>query len=331
MHDVKRPKYRIFDVVVQSEIELPELDSEACGAPDHILTMAPASKLEAQYDWLQIWYRDDDRTRVDSCVAKANGGYRMRFCGQADFLILGDGHQIVCEPHGDTPVETIRHLFLDQIVPRILGQRGEVVLHASAVELAPGIGIAFIGKSGWGKSTLATSFREVGARLLCDDCLQLKVIDGALAGIPAYGGSRLWQDSLEALFPAGVRSGPVSHNNAKRRVDIGERSAAATTLLKALFFLDSPETAGTGRPEIRTMNGSAAVVEMIKRSFLLDSKSVDTAAEQFAAIGRLVATRPVFYSLQYPRDYARLPEVRQAIVRTVSRLHALGSLQQASA
>lgn len=331
MPEHRNLNYRVFEATVQSEIDLPELDRTDTSEADFLFAMAPARDFEEKHDWFHHWYQDEAKQIIDSSLAREGDGYRIRFEGQADFLILEGGSRIICEPCLDAPLETIRHLFLDHVLPRIMGQRGELVLHASAVELPDGGGIAFVGKSGWGKSTLASSFRDIGARFLGDDCLHLKVVDAELFGIPAYGGTRLWEDSRDALFPEGVSSEPVSHYNSKRRISFREADKLAPTKFRALFFLDDPERAVDGVPNIQPMGGSSAIVELIKRSFLLDVKSVDSAAGQFAAIGKLLATRPMFYTLQYPREYSRLAEVRQAILNTVGLLERVSAEKQASA
>jgi len=316
-------RYRVFDAVVSSAIELPELrSSDATDDPEDVefsLSLNPGTGTPGTFDWCHHWYQDEARQIIESSLAVGPEGYRLRFAGQADFLISRDGRHIVCEPFRDTPPETLRHLFLDHVLPRILGQRGNLVLHASAVELADGGGIAFVGKSGWGKSTLASSFRDAGARFLGDDCLCFKVVGGSLVGVPAYSGTRLWEDSKDALFPDGVDSDPVSHYNSKQRIRFAEDEAASPTEFLALFFLDDPARAGGAAARIRPMGGGRAIVELVKRSFLLDVNSVDSAAGQFAAVGRLLATRPLFYTLQYPRDFSRLAEVRQAILGTLGR------------
>lgn len=331
MRALHSSSFRVFDVVLSSDIELPELELSDTLAADFWLTIAPATGQVAGYDWFHHWYRDDEKTKMDSSIARVPGGYRFRFMGQADFVILEDCRRIVCEPCPGTPIETVRHLFLDHVLPRILGQRGELVVHASAVELAAGEGIAFVGKSGWGKSTLASSFRENGARFVGDDCLRLNVRNGKLIGTPAYGGARLWGDSLDALFPGGVSSAPVSHHNSKRRIGFDETRKTGETAFKALFFLQDPECVPCDGIRIETMSGASAMVELIKRSFLLDVKSGVSAATQFDAIGEILATRPLFYTLQYPRDYAWLPAVRQGILDTVSALEFRRAEKQASA
>ena len=313
-------KFRVFGQTLSSEIELPELrafEIPNAAKAEFFLGMADARESEENQVWFHHWYQDEARQVIDSSLAKAGENYRIRFWGKADFLILQSGNRIVCEPLRQTPPETIRHLFLDHVLPRVLGHRGELVVHASAVELAENFGIAFVGQSGWGKSTLASSFREAGAKFLGDDCLHLKVENGELVGVPAYGGARLWDDSREALFPGGVVTSPVSHYNSKRRVDFHEYRETPPTTFRALFFLDDPSPGAVKAPTVATLSGSAAIVELLRFSFLLDARKKDSTAGQFAAIGRLLATQPLFYTLQYPREFSRLPEVRRTILNAL--------------
>lgn len=84
----------------------------------------------------------------------------------------------------------VRHLVLDQTVPRLLVARGEVVLHAGAVVIG-GSAIAFCGASGAGKSMLSARLTVAGAQLLADDALRIRTVAGSIVAEPAYPGVRL--------------------------------------------------------------------------------------------------------------------------------------------
>ena len=322
MNDYSGLIYRAFDVAIKSTIELPELEPSTAQKVDIILTSMAGGGLNEDVNWFHHWYSDDLKTEIAISIARESGGYRLRFPTLADFILSPKGETVVCEPCVGVSSETIRHLFLDQVLPRILGQRGDLLLHAGSVEIGENSGIAFAGESGCGKSTLASSFQLENAQFIADDCLKLKVVDGSLIGVSAYCGSRLWEDSIEELYPAGVSSSPVSHYSSKRRVSQEHRKSSGETVLKAIFFLEDPQLSHTDEIQIESLPGADAIMKLIKRSFLLDVVNVDSAARQFDVIGKLIATGPLFFSLQYPRKYSRLKDVRQAIMSTVLSLES---------
>ena len=105
-------------------------------------------------------------------MSRVEGGYQLRFPGLATFHVSARAETVRCWPHPGTPGNTVRHLFLDQVMPLVLSLAGRTVLHASAVSTGNGA-IAFSGESGRGKSTLAGAFVNHGASLMTDDCLLL--------------------------------------------------------------------------------------------------------------------------------------------------------------
>src|SRR5207253_1964784 len=145
-------------------------------------------------------------------------GYLFHFPELADFRIDAAGRTIRCHPVPGTPLETIRHLFLDQVIPLVLSKRGKLVVHASATLFSEGAS-AFIGMAGAGKSTLAASLADRGFPLLTDDCLLLEEKGHEFSVIPSYPGVRLWDEASSALFGQVPFSGPVAHYTQKKRLD----------------------------------------------------------------------------------------------------------------
>ena len=78
----------------------------------------------------------------------------------------------------------------------LLMQRRILPLHGSAIAI-DGKAYVFIGESGAGKSTIASSFMKKGYQLLSDDVIAVSLLDGDKPWvIPAYPQQKLWQDSL---------------------------------------------------------------------------------------------------------------------------------------
>ncbi len=111
-----------------------------------------------------------------------------------------DGKQITVEPAADSAEETIRLFLLGSVLGALLHQRGQVILHGSAVETERGA-VVFTGPSGVGKSTLAAALHQRGYRVLADDVCSL-IYDVATQQALVYPGLahlKLWADATEKL------------------------------------------------------------------------------------------------------------------------------------
>ena len=125
----------------------------------------------------------------------------LRFPELADFIV--EGNNISCHPRPGCREESLRHLLLDQVIPRVWAHTGHLVLHASAVKLPDGRVIAFLGESGWGKSTLVAALQGADCQLISDDCIHLASCEEGVRLTPSYVGLRLNEDSIKALGMSG--------------------------------------------------------------------------------------------------------------------------------
>ena len=154
-------RFHVCDLVIETSVPLPELRETAEGTPDCRFQVLPAGKcFEGGFSWFHHWSTRDDGVWLK--FGARGEDYLLRFLDQGDFLISCDGKEVRCRPLPGTPASTVRHLFLDQVIPLLLSRRELLVLHASAVLTAHGA-IAFVGKSGQGKSTLAASLDKLAA------------------------------------------------------------------------------------------------------------------------------------------------------------------------
>ena len=64
---------------------------------------------------------------------------------------------------------------------------------------------------------------------------------------------------------------------------------------------------------ISTITGTAAMMEMINCAFSLDPSDKQSAKSNFLNIGQAITSGPGLYNLRYPRDHARLAEVREVV------------------
>ena len=242
---------------------------------------------------------------------KVGASFLLRFPELADFEMTEDGNEVNVWPVPGVSDATFRHLFLNQVVPLAISKQGRLVLHGSAVEIG-GKSVAFIGESGRGKSTLAASFAISGFRFLTDDGLQLAWSAQGCLAMPSHPSIRLWEDSQAALLPQGIEPAPAVQFTKKARFMAGDtvRFCESALPLHRIYFLGNDAAKET---RIRPMTSAAALIGLVKNSFLLDIEAQDMLAMHFDALSRL-ATIPLHFQIDYPRDFSRLQDVRAAIV-----------------
>lgn len=239
-------------------------------------------------------------------------GYLLRFPEMADFEVSADGHQVRGWPAIGAAPSTVDHLYLNQVLPLAMSRQGKLMLHGSAVDIN-GQGVAFIGESGRGKSTLAASFATGGTRFLTDDGLHLEWVDDECRIIPSHPSIRLWEDSQDALISTTAAVAPALDFTTKSRLLAGPDIAFCDQprALRRIYFL------GEGNASVPTMarlRPAKALICLAKNSFLLDIEARDVLAQHFDDVSRL-AQLPIYFSLDYPRRYDALPQVREAIIR----------------
>jgi hypothetical protein len=107
----------------------------------------------------------------------------------ASFLLEPAGGRIVFDSEMDD-TELREHRIVSSAVCTLLSMRGDLVLHASAVE-AGGRAVLFCGPTQQGKSTLALALGEAGHRILGEDGIAIELGDGEPVAFPGARGVRV--------------------------------------------------------------------------------------------------------------------------------------------
>jgi hypothetical protein len=309
--------YRICDLVLASNTALPELaPAKAFGAECRFELLPPGNASAGDAEWFHQWGTEGDGEEEESRevwlrFARTGDGYLLRFPSCGDFLVSADAARIQCRPLPGTPEVTVRHLLLDQVIPLVLSRRERIVLHASAVVTGYGA-IAFAGKSGQGKSTLAASLAREGCSLVSDDCLVLRTEHGGWTALPSYPGVRLWPSAAGEVLREGTHTAEVAHYTLKRRVSDPDvlPCASGPAPLRRLFFLGDD----AGEVSFERLPPGRAFMALVEFAYNLDIQDTAFLRRQFDTVGRLTADVPA-YAVHYPREFSALPAVREAIVR----------------
>ena len=259
-------------------------------------------------------YRFDDGTVWTEFYRLATG-YLLRFPALADFEVSMDGTEVLAFPADNCDQSTVEHLYINQILPLALSRQGKPAFHASVVAVCDGA-VAFLGKTGMGKSTLAASFALDDGAFLTDDSLLIDEDDTICKALPSHASLRLWDDSVEALVGNRTsRADSISYSK-KTRLLGGEglsHDDRPQPLLAAFLLRDE----GVRKVVIGEISGTSRVLEWIQHSFLLDVEDRDLLASHFEWSHRIAEAVPTF-TLDYPREYGMLPDVRDAVIRKLA-------------
>lgn len=190
-------------IVSDLDLHLPEVDTTL--RPDVTLRRLTDA---IDVDWLPepadlLAHSRDEARGTGFVAARTPQGYRLRIDGVCDFDVSCDLAEVTWKlvPGGDPGLVSV--LAAGALMAFRMIMAGHLVLHASAV-CARGRGLAFVGASGMGKSTMATLMCAGGATMLTDDLARID-LDGARALLsPGPVESRLRPTAvpLKELFSA---------------------------------------------------------------------------------------------------------------------------------
>jgi hypothetical protein len=312
-----RYRYGVYGMVVSSDTPL-DLPSDAHGgvarvecvsAPD-IAFLAATENVGGEGD-TESWYR---------CVVLRDGSTYVRWRTIGEFLVAADGRRIMFRRFDRASLESFQVYLLGQALSFALVRQGFEPLHATAV-VVDRHAVAFLGSNAFGKSSLAASFLEAGARLLTDDLLILSESGNRVLAYP--GPPRL------KLFPKIARRflGQDATNRVHMNPDtdklilpIGEhRRQGRPVALEAIYALAAPRDAcRTPCVRVENLSPREAFLELLKGTFNRRLTNQPRLARQFDFAARLTDLVAV-KKLTYPRAIDRLPEVREAVRADLAR------------
>jgi hypothetical protein len=144
----------------------------------------------------------------------------------------------------------------------------------------------------------------------------LEADEAGVRAWPSYPGFRLWQDSLDRLRTASTtRTLPLAHYSSKRRLLSG-RFATQSHPLSAIYCLKRPlKSSGEDvrEPRVESLSGSERVISIVHHLFCIDPHDPTLLERQFKFVASIAAKLSIL-SLTVPDDFARLDEVREAVI-----------------
>ncbi|MDO8432470.1 MAG: hypothetical protein Q7S58_08690 [Candidatus Binatus sp.] len=303
--------YAIYGITLRSQIQFSFEQASPLRKPDIDLRVAPPGffrKATAGAILKQTpsgWYRYAEMPDRRSYLL---------WEGLFEFLIEADGRRVWCGWLGSTSLESLQVYLLGHALSFALVKQGFEPLHATAVVIE-GEAVAFLGDSGFGKSTLAAAFLDAGHRLLTDDLLLSRPTAAGYDAFPGPPRVKLFPKVARRFLHSAASAVPMNEETEKLVLPVGaDRHHRAAAPLRTIYVLAAPrEVFRKQSIRLTRLSQREAFVELIRNTFnylITDSARLQRQyAESLALVSRVPVKR-----ISYPRVLATLPEVRDTIV-----------------
>jgi len=306
--------YHVYGCRVRSAWRLPSTARSAACLAELDLGRGTPSRFDRAIEEARS-IRRDERTWLRG-VRLDDGQTYLRWSERFEFLVSADGRAIAARPLGPGSREAFRAYLLGQALSFALVKQGVDPLHATTVTV-DGAAVAFLGDTGYGKSTLAAAFLQRGHRLVTDDLLVLSIgRDGFLAH-PGPPRIKLFPDIARTVLGPHASGTPVAPTTLKLVIPLRGRDAApAAAPLKTIYMLSAPERRPSGIA-IRRMSKRQACLALLRNAFNTTVVDPERLRRQFA-FATAVAARVPIKRLTYPRTIGALAPACDAILADLS-------------
>jgi hypothetical protein len=240
-----------------------------------------------------------------------DGSLHLHWRDLFEFLISSDGSRIGWRNLDGTPRESLQEHLLGQVLSFAMLMQGIEPLHATAVVVGRGA-VAFLGDSGYGKSSLGVSFVRENYPLLTDDVLVLEQRGEDLLAYPGMPRIKLFPEMCGSMFQ-GCEGTPMNGWTRKAIFALSAQQHQVSAIPLRILYVLSPPSNRPPRVTLRRMSERKAFLSVLKNTFNDILLGPTRLKRQFQFAARVAAQVPV-KSLSYPRTLSALPAVVDAIL-----------------
>lgn len=217
---------------------------------------------------------------------------------------ISEGRFITIAPFDGVTHEMLSPNILGGCMSIILRQRGFLTLHASSVAIQGHV-VAFLGHSGWGKSTLAAALHAYGHTVITDDILAIDLKqDSAPEVVPSFPQCKLSPEAAIALGKDPAALTPLHTHAAKRAYNFQTGFQIGQLPLQQIYILSKGE-----RHSITPLNPKEAFAYLVSHTramnVLRDNQSLQVHFQQCTQLLKQVS----YYRFTRKPGLAELPDL----------------------
>jgi hypothetical protein len=223
-------------------------------------------------------------------------------------IAVQKGRDIIIESAPAVDERTIRLYLLGPALGVLLQQRGDLVLHASA-SAVHGVAVAFVGESGWGKSTTAAAMYRHGHNLIADDVVALKVAEKAAPTVcPAFPRLKISREAASILDYESCLLNAFHPEDYRCEIRISQGFQTAPLPLKTIIVLAEGD-----EEQVHRLSPQAGFMELVRHSYPMRFLgSVAATPLHFRQCVHVAQSVPI-YRLTRPRSLAGLHHITRIV------------------
>lgn len=230
-----------------------------------------------------------------------------------EFIISADGQQIWGRILQSGSLEMFQTYLLGQVISFSLIKRGVEPIHSTAIVI-DGEAVAFLGDSGYGKSTLAGAFLQAGFKLLTDDILVINNHQQVFMAHPGPPRIKLFPTVAKILLDENIIGSKMNPDTTKLVLPLPpEQSSQNAVPISRIYAIEPPNLESPSDSiAIHPLSQRQACMKLIENTYNTVSVGLDRQKQLLNSSSQL-ATGLSIKSLSYPRDLSRLTEVIEII------------------
>lgn len=316
--------YRSYGFLIQSSWPLPLLVESGDFLPRLELLEVSQSFFENITCELKLQL---DESKWFQCFHLASGARYMRWTGLFEFLVSADGRRIWGHSLPAGTLERLQTYLMGQVISMALVIQGIEPLHATVV-VVDGEAVAFLGDSGFGKSTLGAAFLKAGCSILTDDLLVIEKNGPDFIAQPGPARVKLFPAPAELLLSGQFEGVTMNPATPKLVLPLNDGQAWPTAApISNLFILSAPHTdAPADEVEISRLSRRQACIKLIENTFNTVIQGPVRQVQQFTMATELAAGLQI-KSLAYVRDLSKISRVVDAVLADVRQIDLAGVIE----
>lgn len=299
---MKKYYYRVYDLNVESDIEMPELlEVDVNDKIDVVIKYGKVPKNMINKIQEGSWFHLEEKSFV----------FRVENIAK---YFVENGSEIIIEPYELANKDDVKTFTLGTSFGILIKQRNDIAIHGGTI-LIDNKAVILTGNTGAGKSTLTNAFRHNGYRFLCDDVSVLGNKKDSIFVMPAYPQQKLCKDAMDKMGYDTEKFKKIDDDRDKYCIPVHDSFEKDPCKLSAICEIELTDK--DDDVEIKEILGQEKLFSVLKNIYRIELiRTMDMKKEYFSKCLEIAKNIRVF-KVKRPKDKFTVNEQIRLIEQAV--------------